>query len=276
MISHQYYNSIGDDLYRGTWYKNGSWSLHYHRGYEFVWVLSGELYATVANKDYVLRERQALLITPYAPHSLKTVSDSEIFIAVFSGAYIGKFASATASKEPLDASFTLSEPLAQYLRCQMLVADEKETHNSVSMKKPPQYAAKACLYAICDEFSSVAEWKEKEQNNELVFRIISYVEDHYEEDITLTTLAEALSYEYHYLSSVLKKNFNIPFRALLNMCRCERAKEMILSTDLPLSVIASKCGFQSIRSFNRIFSDLTGATPTMIRKGKKQNKGEKI
>jgi len=237
MISHQFYNSIGDDLYRGDWYKNDSWSLHYHRGYEFVWVLAGKLYATISNKDYVLSEGQALLITPYALHSLKTAADSEIFIAVFSGAYIDKFASSTALKEPIDASFTLSEPLSRYLRSQMLVAEEKRRHNSVRMQKPSQYAIKACLYAICDEFSSVAKWKDKEQNNELIFKIISYVEEHYAEDITLTTLADSLSYEYHYLSRVLRKNFNIPFRTLLNMCRCERAKEMISSTDLPLSDI---------------------------------------
>ena len=267
MISHQFYNSIGDDLYRGDWYKNDSWPLHYHRGYEFVWVLSGGLHATISNKDYVLSEGQALLITPYALHSLKTGDDSEIFIAVFSGTYIEKFASSTASKEPTDASFTLSEPLANYLRSQMLVFDEQRRRNSIRMKKPSQYAIKACLYAICNEFSSVAKWKDKEQNNELVFKIISYVEEHYAEDITLTTLAESLSYEYHYLSRVLRKNFNIPFRTLLNMCRCEKAKEMISSTDLPLSVIANNCGFQSIRSFNRVFSEITGATPTSTRKG---------
>ena len=267
MISHQFYNSIGDDLYRGDRYKNDSWALHYHRGYEFVWVLSGELHATISNKDYIVRKGQALLIIPYALHSLKTTSDGEIFIAVFSGAYIDKFSSSTASKEPLDASFTLSEPLSQYLRSQMLVVDEQRRHNAVRMKKPSQYAIKACLYAICDEFSAAAKWKDKEQNNELVFRIISYIEEHYAEDITLTTLAESLSYEYHYLSRVLRKNLNIPFRALLNMCRCERAKEMIRSTDLPLSDIASRCGFQSIRSFNRIFSEITGTTPTNVRKG---------
>lgn len=265
MISHQSNNSIGDDLYRGDLYKNSEWGMHYHRGYEFVWVLSGKLCATVANKDYVVHKDQALLITPYALHALKMVDNSEIFIAVFSGAYIGKFTSSTATAEPIDACFTLSAPLCEYLRSQMLIKD-LERPRSTQMKKPPLYAIKACLYAICNEFSSVAKWREKEQNNELVFKIISYVEENYAKDITLSTLADSLSYEYHYLSRVLRKNFHIPFRTLLNQCRCERAKEMITSTDLPLSEIADKCGFQSVRSFNRVFSEVTGSTPTSIRK----------
>lgn len=270
MISHQSNNSIGDDLYRGDRYKNSEWGMHYHRGYEFVWVLSGELFATVANKDYVVKEGQALLIMPYALHALKTVGDSEIFIAVFSGSYFEKFAASVAAAEPTDACFDLPLPLRQYLSTQMLEVDKSKpiTQRATRMKKPQQYAIKACLYAICNEFSLVAKWQKKEQNNELIFKIISYVEENYAQDINLTTLADALSYEYHYLSRVMKKNFQIPFRALLNQCRCDRAKELITSTDLPLSVIAEKCGFQSVRSFNRVFFEVTGATPTIIRKGK--------
>ena len=107
----------------------------------------------------------------------------------------------------------------------------------------------------------------KAEKPELLDKVTAYIEEHYAEDITLSTLAESLSYEYHYLSRVLRKNFHIPFRTLLNQCRCDRAKEMITSTDLPLSVIANTCGFQSIRSFNRVFSEVTGATPTSTRKG---------
>lgn len=267
MFSHQSNNSIGDDLYRGDLYKNSSWGMHYHRGYEFVWVLSGDLYATVSNKDYTLSKDQSLLITPYALHALKTSPDAEIFIAVFSGSYINKFASTTASKEPVDAHFSIPDTLSAYLRAQFLVKDE-ESKKSTAMKKPSYYALKACLYAICDEFSSVAVWGKKEQNTELVFRVISYIEENYSKNITLKTLADDLSYEYHYLSRILTKSLRVPFRTLLNQCRCERAKDMITSTDLPLSVIAINCGFQSIRSFNRIFYDMTGTTPSSLRKGK--------
>ena len=48
----------------------------------------------------------------------------------------------------------------------------------------------------------------------------------------------------------------------------ERAKELITETDAPLSVIAMNCGFQSIRSFNRVFAEMTGAVPSDLRKGK--------
>jgi AraC-like DNA-binding protein len=55
-------------------------------------------------------------------------------------------------------------------------------------------------------------------------------------------------------------------KTLINTYRCEYAENLIESTNLPLSVIAMDSGFQSIRSFNRIFKDTIGKTPSSIRK----------
>ena len=98
--------------------------------------------------------------------------------------------------------------------------------------------------------------------------MISYVEENFAEDITLKRVSEALSYEYHYLSRVLRTSLHMRFCTLVNQYRCERAKELITQTDKPLSEIAMNCGFQSIRSFNRAFLDIVGCTPSSIRKGK--------
>ena len=79
-------------------------------------------------------------------------------------------------------------------------------------------------------------------------------------------LADALSYEYHYLSRVFHESLHIRFRTLVNQYRCDRAKMLITSTDTTLSEIAMSCGFGSIRSFNRIFLEMTGVTPSELRK----------
>ena len=91
------------------------------------------------------------------------------------------------------------------------------------------------------------------------------MEENYTDPITLHTLADTLSYEYHYLSRVLRENLHIRFRTLVNQYRCERAKEMITESDLSLSDVAMNCGFQSIRSFNRVFLEITGITPSAMR-----------
>ncbi|MBQ8356397.1 MAG: helix-turn-helix transcriptional regulator [Clostridia bacterium] len=267
MFSHQFVNSIGNDLYNGFWYRDACWHLHFHRSYEFVWVTAGTLQATVADKVYLLHKGDGLFILPYQLHSYTTVENCDFFVAVFAAGYIGKFASATSGREPTDACFRLSPALQGYLRDTMAIRPADTDHRSVRQPNPPLFTLKACLYAVCSEFDAVATWQKKEQNNALIFRIITYVEENYTEDITLHTLADALSYEYHYLSRVLRENLHVRFRTLVNQYRCERAKELITETDLPLSEIALSCGFQNIRSFNRAFLEITGSTPTGARVG---------
>ncbi len=268
MVSHQLANSLGDDLYNGYWYKDLYWTTHYHRGYEFVWIRSGRIHAVIGGKEYSLGAGEALFVTPYMLHSYESDGESEVFIAVFSGNYIGKFASAILGKEPIDASFSVSDSLACYLCAHMACLPDGYPSKQIAVPKPPFYVLKASLYAVCAEFFEVAEWRPKEQNNDLIFRMIAYVEEHYSEDITLVSMAEALSYEYHYLSRILRNGLHMRFCTFVNQYRCERARELIVETDMPLSIIALNCGFQSIRSFNRVFLKETGATPTEVRKGK--------
>lgn len=265
MVSHQFCNSIGDDLYNGYWYRNTCWPLHFHRSYEFVWVTAGTLQAGVADKVYLLKAGEGLFILPYQMHSYTSAQDTEFFVAVFAGGHIGKFVSATAGKEPVDARFALSPSLQTYLREQMVPTPTKQK-NQVHLPTPSPFALKAGLYAVCAAFDAAAQWKKKESDNKaLIFRIISYVEENYTDPITLHTLADTLSYEYHYLSRVLRENLHIRFRTLVNQYRCERAKELITESDLSLSDVAMNCGFQSIRSFNRVFLEITGITPSAMR-----------
>lgn len=266
MFFHQYHNSVGDDLYNCFFHRNARWSLHYHRGYELVVVTSGELFARVGDQEMLLGEGEGLLVFPYQLHSYETKTHSECYITVFSGSYIAKFASACATREPKDPRFRIPSPLAVLLSAYM-TGEETPTEDEVQFERPPLYAIKACLYAVCHTLMQEAEWREKREERALVFRILTYIEEHYTEDITLPEMAEALSYEYHYLSRVLREDLHIGFRSLINQRRCERARELISDGDQPLSTIAMLCGFRSLRTFNRAFLAETGITPSAMRRG---------
>lgn len=60
--------------------------------------------------------------------------------------------------------------------------------------------------------------------------------------------------------------FGISFKTLVNQYRCERASVLISSTHEKMSDIALQCGFQNIRSFNRIFKLLMRRTPIEYKK----------
>jgi len=263
---HQPCNSIGDDLYNGYWYRSFSWHLHFHKGCELVLALDGELFAEVEGKEYRLQRGDALLIMPYQLHSYVTRSYSEAFVIVFSGSYVGEFTAATAGKVAASPFFRPTAETLELLKRHVLRTPEDRKQTNWIAPTPPLFYLKACLYAVCADFNAGTQWLEKTQRHDLVFRILDYIEQNYTEDITLTTLADALGYEYHYLSRNFRETLHIRFRTLLNQYRCEHAKMLIASGDMPLAEIAMKCGFGSIRSFNRIFLEMTGETPRMVRK----------
>lgn len=267
MLFHQQDNSIGGSIYNGYLYRDLSLLLHIHKAYEFALVLDGEVSAVVGQKQYTLKAGEALLIMPFQLHSYTPSTNALYFISVFSGDYVPEFAKVTADREPCSALFRPSHESVSFI-CHSVdinksVLESKQIYQH--LETPSLFFVSACLYTVCAEFERTAVWQEKEQNSELIYQVLSYIEKNYTEDISLATLADSLSYEYHYLSRLFHETLNVPFRTLLNQYRCELAKEKLLTTDEPIASIAMNCGFQSIRSFNRIFSDFSGVSPSVFR-----------
>jgi transcriptional regulator GlxA family with amidase domain len=67
----------------------------------------------------------------------------------------------------------------------------------------------------------------------------------------------------------------IGFHHYLLMVRVSHAEEFLLKTDLPLTTIAYSCGFASLATFNRVFKQGTGITPSSYRKNKSGDSDKK-
>ncbi|MBU6475348.1 MAG: AraC family transcriptional regulator [Alphaproteobacteria bacterium] len=59
--------------------------------------------------------------------------------------------------------------------------------------------------------------------------------------------------------------FGKSFPRLLNEFRVDDAKRMLQNHEIPVQVVASEVGFNSLASFNRAFRDVTSLTPTQYR-----------
>jgi AraC-like DNA-binding protein len=99
----------------------------------------------------------------------------------------------------------------------------------------------------------------------LTQKAIKYVESNYALSISLDKVAKHLGITEVYFSRVFIKVTGLNFKTYLNKLRIEKAKNMILYSDDPIVEIASKCGFGSIRTFNRVFKAEKGIAPTQLR-----------
>ena len=81
-------------------------------------------------------------------------------------------------------------------------------------------------------------------------------------------IAEYLKISQTYISQVLNERFNLSFTNLINKYRVEEAKKMFLdkkNNNLTIDGISQNAGFNSVKTFNRVFKKLSGVTPSYFR-----------
>lgn len=101
---------------------------------------------------------------------------------------------------------------------------------------------------------------------------IDYLHAHYNEKLTLSTLAaKALMSEGHYSRVFSKYMGESPF-SYLNSYRINRSIWFLVNTDMKIIDVAPECGFPNVSYYNRRFSEIMHCTPTEYRR---ENSGER-
>lgn len=265
MLVHQTTNSVGEQIYNAFLYKNVCYAPHFHKCYEFVYVLSGKILATIDGTPITLRGGQSLFLSPYQIHSFDESDESVTFIVVFSENYIPRYCSTTASKKAKSPLFVLSENVKNFA-LSVMMPDTELTEPTVQLPEPNILEAKAALYAVCSDFFNQATFIDSsEQENTLTLKCLRYIEENYQSDISLESMSKAIGYNPEYLSRIFNKGLGIHFKTMVNQYRVEKARRMITDTKESMTTIALECGFQSLRTFNRAFTDLVNKTPSALR-----------
>ncbi|KRE59811.1 helix-turn-helix domain-containing protein [Paenibacillus sp. Soil750] len=98
-----------------------------------------------------------------------------------------------------------------------------------------------------------------------VNKIISYLHEHYVEEITLDTLAKLVCMDDKYVSGLFKKKLGVSIIQYLHQIRIEHAQRLLRETDRTISEIGERVGFANDNYFIKIFKRSTGATPASYR-----------
>ena len=94
-----------------------------------------------------------------------------------------------------------------------------------------------------------------------------YIRDNYMRRLDVESVARRFYLSPNYFSRLFRRTLGTGFTSYLNCYRVERAREMLLETDLSISEIAFHCGFGSISQFNRVFRDVARRSPSEVRRG---------
>ena len=85
-------------------------------------------------------------------------------------------------------------------------------------------------------------------------------------NITLDDLAKMAGYSKYHFSRIFKKYSRTTFISFLNHRRIKAAEMLLLDENISVTEAAMQVGFSSLTTFNRVFREIKGCTPTEFRK----------
>lgn len=95
--------------------------------------------------------------------------------------------------------------------------------------------------------------------------VIEYIDEHYAEDICLEQIAHSIGFSKYHFSRLFKQYTNYTFCDYLNFRRIKAAENLLAQKKLPVTEIALRSGFSSISTFNRLFKQFKGCSPSEYR-----------
>lgn len=104
------------------------------------------------------------------------------------------------------------------------------------------------------------------QSERYVKLSMEYLHQNYDRDIQVKDIAGAVNLHPGYLQRIFKALTGQTLMAYLTMIRMEKAKMLLLETDVPISEICDYIGVGSRQYFHMLFKEYTGFTPTDFRK----------
>ena len=122
--------------------------------------------------------------------------------------------------------------------------------------------SKKATISICEQYGSYRTLKNKEQKSEM----LRYVNDHYsQQTISLDVLAGQFNLSANYVSRFFKQETGCSFIQYITMLRMDKARELLLNTDLPIKDIVVQIGYIDVANFVRKFKAYEGVTPGQYR-----------
>ncbi len=105
----------------------------------------------------------------------------------------------------------------------------------------------------------------KTSQRDALQRVVRYVKDNLDKEISLTEAAAAAFLSPNYLTHLLKKETGRTFTDLVTDRRMERAKELLSTSNIRVREVAYQCGFNDEAYFNRRFRQQFQQTPKQFR-----------
>lgn len=100
----------------------------------------------------------------------------------------------------------------------------------------------------------------------VIIKLLDYIEENYKCDLNLKEISDKLNINSIYLGQLFQREIGILFSDYLNNFRINKAKKLLLDTNLKASEIGMLVGYRNKNYFYRKFKSIAGLTPSEWKK----------
>ncbi len=224
-------------------YGIGSGDFHFHSRLEICIVSEGTVDALVNNRNATLEKGDIAVAFPYDPHRYIAKEGVRYSVLIVPSDIGERFcADMKSSTHPFVRNSERSAAVMEYLsrlKCENI--GELERIGLVYL----------ILGAVKNELLSGE--KQVFRNDELLNELLLYIHKNYGKNLTLSSISKAFGYHPAYVSSYFKSRLNIGISRYINVIRLNNAVLLMRKNKHTTTQIALECGFNSLRTFYRVF-----------------------
>jgi len=250
---------------------------HTHDFIEIVFITNGEGIHNIDGVDYPIVSGAFFVVDNEKTHSILPSSMAEYYNIFLTVDFVKKMKLYDASGNQSNVYNYLKtsdeNPVAVYLNAETTAELERffeAMYLEFNAKKPLYNEAVRSYMKLI--MTSFIRFRQKARNmpnvksqQNMLPRIIDYINKYYGEKITLQKIAEKYGYNSAYFGRLFKKNYGISFNQYLYRKRIDAACELLITTNQNISEIAANVGFTNTTHFYKEFENIVHCTPKEYR-----------
>jgi len=254
---------------------------HWHKHTELVYILKGKALIYINGDSFRCCQGEIAYIPNSSLHTIIPDENSKYCAILIGDTVFNNFSFDVHYKEYVNLfldnydimPFVILKNLDYYISIKSII---DEIINEISNRdKGYQLAIKSCIckfFVYIVRFVPYIEMPFDESKNEKIKnlkRVLDFIDENYQNKITISEMTKLTNFSPQHFCRIFKAYTGKTLVEYVTMIKLENAKQLIVKTDLPITQIASICGFCNANYFDRVFKKYFNSKPSDIRKKKK-------
>lgn len=248
---------------------------HFHKEYELTYIIKSTGIRYVGNHMDAFHPGDLVMVGANLPHCWKTIGEQTENVKCIVIQWHEDLLLNWLNKEEIQHIKELLERSQRGIKFDKSVLNE--LHESLLQLVELQSFDRLILFlqvlqklALTTEFELLAgasfSNSLSSSESERINLIYNYLKENHLDTITLTDIANEVSMSNDTFCRFFKKTFNTSFFSFLNEYKVSIASKMMIDTDLSISEIGYKTGYNNLTFFHRQFQKHMGVSPSKYRK----------